>query len=63
MNNFSGQLNALLRLKSAGFISRGSDAKYLGAFGGDHVFGLISGDIVAVDLIIDKVYLNGEPRG
>lgn len=63
MSAISGKLSALLLLKQQGFISKPVEAKYLGTHGGDHVFGLVSGDIVAVDLILEKVYLNGEDRG
>ena len=47
--------NALLILKSLGFINRATDARALGCDGGDHVFGLIDGRIVAVDLVLGKV--------
>lgn len=53
-------LNALLIIKNHGLISRATEAKYLGCFGGDHVFGLSSGSIVAVDAVLGRVVrING----
>lgn len=52
-------LNAMLELKKAGLINTPHDAKYLGCHGADYVFGLVDGSIVAVDLVINKIRING----
>ena len=52
---WSCKLQALWVLKTRGFISRASEAKYLCYSHGDHVFGLSCGDVVAVDNLLSKV--------
>jgi hypothetical protein len=47
--------NALLLLKQRGFIERATEARSLGCHGGDHVFGLVDGRIVAVDLALQSI--------
>jgi len=47
--------SALLLLKQRGFIERATEARSLGCHGGDHVFGLVDGRIVAVDLALQSI--------
>lgn len=51
----SAKLQAFTFLKSLGLIDRATDARYLGCHGGDHFFGLVGGDICAVDLVTRAV--------
>ncbi len=55
----SPKLAAFSYLRGAGLIHRASDARYIGCFGGDHVFGLASGNIAAVDLALKSHRING----
>lgn len=52
-------LNALLILKKLHLINRATEAKYLGFHGGDHVFGLVGGDVCAVDVVTRTVKSSG----
>lgn len=55
----TGKLAAFTYLRSAGLIERVAQARYLGCHGGDHIFGLASGAIVAVDLVLRAHRING----
>lgn len=59
MNNVSAKLQAFTLLRTLGLIERATDARYLGCHGGDHIFGLVRGDVVAVDLVISAVKSSG----
>lgn len=48
------KLNALLYIKKNGLIDNTKDDKYLGCHGGDYIFGLKSGKIVAIDLVLNS---------
>lgn len=47
--------NALLLLKSLGFINRATDARFIECHGGDYVFELSDGSMVAADLVLGSV--------
>lgn len=55
----SPKLAAFTYLRSAGIIQRASEARYVGCFGADHIFGIASGDIVAVDLVLRSHRVGG----
>ena len=55
----SAKLKAFTLLSSLGLIERATDARYLGCHGGDHFFGLVGGDVCAVDLVTNTVKSSG----
>ena len=55
----SSKLKAFTLLRSLGLIERATDASYLGCHGGDHFFGLVGGDVCAVDLVTNTVKSSG----
>lgn len=55
-------LPSLLILKKSHYIENATQAKFLNLEGGDFIFGLSNGDIVAVDNVLGRVVrLNGQP--
>lgn len=55
----SDKLEAFTYLHRAGLIEHTSEARYVGCFGADHVFGLTSGDVIAIDLVLGSHRVNG----
>lgn len=58
-NTMSAKLGAYMLLKSVRLIDQASDARYLCCIGGDHFFGLVGGDVCAVDLVTRTVKSSG----
>jgi len=58
----SAKLEAFTFIRCAGLIERASEVKYLGSFGGDHIFGRVDGSIIAVDLALGSFRVNGRAK-
>lgn len=54
--------NAALVLLSSGFVSSAKELRFLALEGGDYIFSLADGRLVAVDLVLGRVVrINGVP--
>jgi len=52
-------LNALLILKKLNLIERATEARFIGRHDGDFFFGLVGGDVCAVDTVLGAVKVGG----